>query len=135
CEPGRDAVCYVFLLDAGPHPRSPLFPYTTLFRSLRVRFALPPCALGEPRTDRTCGSREHKRRCVREVCESAGPPRPSRRCSCIRAPNHSGIRRRRAFWRQALRAFGGATSSVRWFCPSFVHLWEPPVLYGGAERL
>src|SRR5256884_548134 len=98
-------------------------------------FALPPCALGEPRTDRTCGSREHKRRCVREVCESAGPPRPSRRCSCIRAPNHSGIRRRRAFWRQALRAFGGATSSVRWFCPSFVHLWEPPVLYGGAERL
>src|SRR5207244_12031221 len=66
---GPRVVCLLLLCRTRPPPRSPLFPYTTLFRSA------PPPGAGLERSERRRGEREHP---VARRLEVVEQPHPSR---------------------------------------------------------
>src|SRR5688572_32328454 len=81
-----------FFLLIRPPPRSTLFPYTTLFRSLRGacrtdpahRASRAPAALSRRRGDR------QRRRHLREHRSGGGPPREDRKSTRLNS-SHSQI--------------------------------------------
>src|SRR5688572_31456819 len=62
-------------------PRSTLFPYTTLFRSVRRAVALPRGATGGRRVRARAGHRARERRRLRDRRRPALPPRRQRRAN------------------------------------------------------